>query len=204
MAFFLVEGVTLNAVDIIVTIIIMYGMYRGYQKGVLKQAVGVIGVIIAVVLGIYFNYIFKDFFMNRLDLPPHYITFVSFAAVFVIVLIIVSFVFKFLDDLLTKVYLGGISKSFGALFGGYFAALVLSLLLLILSQINIPSPSSVKDSVTYPYMRTFVLDNARLALRVLPLAKKTLKHVETIAREKQGDQGVPAADDSIPKPTPIR
>lgn len=200
------ESFSLNALDIVALIVVGMGMYKGYKKGILLAFLGVLGVLLALVLGIRFSYVFRSFFAERLDLQPEYITLMSFAVVFVLVLMLLTFVFRFLDDLLTKIHLGGVTKSFGALFGGYIAAIGLSVLLMVLSQINIPSKRSVEDSLLYPYLRTFAVDNAKLALRSLPVAKDALTQVDNVVRDKvpQGGGQTPAGEVPSMKPAPIR
>ncbi len=197
------EAMSLNIFDIIVLGIVGYGMFRGYKKGMLTSVVGIIGIVAGIVLGVNFSYIFKDFFARHLDIAPQYITLISFALVFVIVLIIITFVFRFLEDLLAKLNLG-INNALGALVGGYFAALVLSVVIMILRPINVPSQTSVSDSLTYGYLRTFAVDNAKMAVKVLPLAKDALKQLDSLVKDKVGQPQTPSPVQESPKPTPIR
>ena len=197
------QAVSLNVFDIIVLGIVGYGMFRGYKKGMLTSVVGIIGIVAGIVLGVNFSYVFKGFFAGIFDIAPQYITLLSFALVFVIVLIIITFIFRFLEDLLARLNLG-INNALGALTGGYFAAIVLSVIIMILRPINVPSQTSVSDSLTYNYLRTFAVDNAKVAVKILPLAKDALKQLDNLVKDKVGQPKAPSPVNQEPKPTPIR
>ena len=126
---------SISIFDIVVLAIIGFGMVRGYRKGMITTIVGVVGVFVALIMGVQFNYVFRDFFARNLDLAPQYLTILSFAAVFLIVMVVLTFVFKFLENLLSQLNLG-INQALGALLGGYLAAIGLSILLLLLRPIN--------------------------------------------------------------------
>lgn len=206
-------GTTLNLLDIIVTGVVGFGMYKGYKKGVLKEGIGVVAIFLAITFGYRYTSMFEPWLQANIDLPDKFIPILSFAGVFVVFLIIASFVLKFVDELLTKVFLGGINHALGALFGGFKYAFITSLVLLVLGLANIPSPNSVRDSLTYPYIKNFSLETARYALRLLPVARDKAKDLEQLLKDdpqytdKDNSNEIrprPPAVIQDPKPTPIR
>lgn len=202
-----VSDVSLSIFDIVVLGIVGFGMVRGYKKGLVTTIIGVGGVFIALIMGVQFNYVFKDFFARNLNLAPQYIAVVSFAAVFLLVMIVFTFSFKMLENLLSQLKLG-INQALGALFGGYLAALGLSILLILLRPINIPSERSVSDSITYGFMKTFAVDNLKLVGKALPLAKNVLYQLDQSVRDRipqdSGGNSQPASPSGGQKPGPVR
>ncbi|MEM6261096.1 MAG: CvpA family protein [Bacteroidota bacterium] len=199
------DNISLNVFDLIVVGVILFGMYKGYAKGLVKQTVGLIGVAFSALIGFRFYYLLVPFFENNFYLPENIVLLLSFAGVFTITLVVISFASNTLDGLLTKMHLGGISKALGALSGGYLSALALSGLLWALSVVNIPSRASVEDSVTYPHIRTFVVDNLKYGLQVLPVAKEALNKLDNVVREDPGPNPPPPASPTRhPKPDAIR
>ncbi|MEZ4685219.1 MAG: CvpA family protein [Bacteroidia bacterium] len=194
---------SVNIFDIVVLGIIAFGMMRGYKKGMITTVVGVFGVILAMILGAKFSYVFRSFFERSLDIAPQYHTLLGFAAVFVLVMIVLSFSFKFLENLLSQLKLG-INQALGALFGGYIAAIALSVLLLLLHPINIPSQRSISDSITYPFMKSFAVDNLKLFGKLLPIAKNVLYQLDQSVRERMPDDGAGGGAQPAPAPSPVR
>ncbi|MFK7969362.1 MAG: CvpA family protein [Bacteroidia bacterium] len=193
---------SISIFDIVVLGIIGFGMMRGYKKGMITTAIGVFGVFIAMILGAKFSYVFKDFFARTFDLPDKYHTLLGFAAVFLVVMIVLSFSFKFLENLLSQLKLG-INQALGALLGGYIAALGLSIILSLLKPINIPSERSLSDSMTYPFMVTFAFDNLKMAGKLLPIAKNVLYQLDQSVRDRMPQENTGPAQPA-PSPTPVR
>lgn len=193
---------SISIFDIVVLALIGFGMVRGYRKGMITTVIGVVGVFVALIMGVQFNYVFRDFYARTFDLAPQYLTILSFATVFLIVMVLLTFSFKFLENLLSQLKLG-INQALGALLGGYLAALGLSILLLLLRPINVPSERSVSDSITYPFMTTFAMDNLKLAGKMLPLAKNVLYQLDQTVRDRIPQETTgPASPTS--GPTPVR
>ena len=193
---------SISIFDIVVLALIGFGMVRGYRKGMITTVIGVVGVFVALIMGVQFNYVFRDFYTRTFDLAPQYLTILSFATVFLIVMVLLTFSFKFLENLMSQLKLG-INQALGALLGGYLAALGLSILLLLLRPINVPSQRSVSDSITYPFMTTFAMDNLKLAGKLLPLAKNVLYQLDQSVRDRIPEETTgPASPTS--GPTPVR
>jgi hypothetical protein len=137
-------------------------------------------------------------------IDPMFINILSFVLIALVVMVVVTFVFNFIEDLLGKMNLG-IENALGAVAGGYLAALGLSILLNVLKPINIPSPTSVSDSITYQPVKSFAVQNLKMALGILPLAKEALQKVDKLVKDDSAkQQPAPAPVQQAPKPTPVR
>jgi|GEM_PF-2192740 len=165
-----IDSITL--MDILIIGVIGLGMYRGYNQGIIKEAVGGVAIVAAVICAFGFRDPFEKFFLTHFGWGAVTTSVVSFVLVFILTLVTVQFLIKFLDDLLNKLYLGGINKGFGALFGGLKYTLGLSIVLFLLSLINIPSQQSVKDSITYPYVKVFAVKTLEYAQTIIPFVQK--------------------------------
>jgi membrane protein required for colicin V production len=198
------QGLSLNIFDIIVVALIGYGMFRGYKKGMIKSVAGIIGIILSIIFAINFSTYVKDWLAARMAIDPMFINILSFVLIALVVMVVVTFVFNFIEDLLGKMNLG-IENALGAVAGGYLAALGLSILLNVLKPINIPSPTSVSDSITYQPVKSFAVQNLKMALGILPLAKEALQKVDKLVKDDSAkQQPAPAPVQQAPKPTPVR
>lgn len=198
-------GLALNFLDIIVVILIGVGMYRGFKKGMISRAAAVIGIVLSIVVGLNFSTATQEWLSQRLVLDPMILTILSFVLIAVVVMVVVTFIFKFLEDLFAKMNLG-INNALGAVAGGYLTALGISIVLSILRPLNIPSQTSISDSMTYEPMRQFAVENLRLGLGVMPLFKEALMRVDNFVKDEgqEGMQEAPEPTQTAPKPTPIR
>lgn len=197
-------GLALNFLDIIVVILIGVGMYRGFKKGMVSRVAAIIGIVLSIIAGLNFSSAAQDWLSARLILDPMIITILSFILIAVVVMVVVTFVFKFLEDLFGKMNLG-INNALGAVAGGYLTALGISIVLSILRPLNIPSQTSISDSMTYEPMRQFAVENLRLGLGLMPLAKDALLRLDNFVKDEgQGVHEAPEPTQTAPKPTPIR
>lgn len=197
-------GLALNFLDIIVVILIGVGMYRGFRKGMVSRVAAIIGIILSIIAGLNFSTVTQEWLSQRLVLDPTILTILSFILIAIVVMVVVTFVFKFLEDLFAKMNLG-INNALGAVAGGYLTALGISIVLSILRPLNIPSQTSISDSMTYEPMRTFAVENLRLALGIMPLAKDALMRLDNFVKDEgQNIQEAPEPTQTAPKPTPIR
>ncbi len=197
-------GIALNFFDIIVVILIGIGMYRGFKKGMVSRVAAIIGIILSIVAGLNFSNAAQDWLSQRLALDPTIITILSFVLIAVVVMVVVTFVFKFLEDLFAKMNLG-INNALGSVAGGYLTAIGISIIISILRPLNIPSQTSISDSMTYEPLRSFAVENLRLALGIMPIAKDALMRLDNFVKEEGGNvQQTPEPTQQAPKPTPIR
>jgi membrane protein required for colicin V production len=197
-------GLALNFLDIIVVILIGVGMYRGFKKGMVSRVAAIIGIVLSIVAGLNFSTVTQEWLSQRLVLDPTILTILSFVLIAVVVMVVVTFIFKFLEDLFAKMNLG-INNALGAVAGGYLTALGISIVLSILRPLNIPSQTSISDSMTYDPLRTFAIENLRLGLGIMPLAKDALMRLDNFVKDEgQEAQQAPEPTQTAPKPTPIR
>lgn len=126
----------MNTLDIILVIILVFGLVRGFIRGFFVE----VGSLVAIALGLYgaihFSHIIASFLENKTQWNDKSVQIVAFAATFFIIVLLVSFLGKFLTKLADTAELGLMNKSFGGLFGLAKIALILSVLLIIFSKLN--------------------------------------------------------------------
>jgi len=137
--------------DILILIPLLLFAVRGFMNGFVKQAIGIIGLFLAIY--ITFNYMSA---VSNLFIPwiENRDTAALLAAIllFVSTLIIVNILASWIDSLLSFIQLNFINRAAGFLFGAFYASVILSVILLLLAGFDIPSPEMREQSITYPYI----------------------------------------------------
>ncbi len=122
--------------DIILLGLLVWGILRGYKKGLIIQVASVA----ALLLGIYCSVAFSNkaipYLQHFMEIENTYLPIISFVSTFAIVIITVHLVAKTLERFIKLVALGFLNKLLGSLFGLIKAALIISVLLLVLHQID--------------------------------------------------------------------
>lgn len=119
--------------DIIIVIPILWGMFRGFKRGLIIE----LCTLMALVLGVYGATSFGDmagqYLESEFNTDPRISLVLAFSIVFIIIVIAVFLFGKILEGLIKMVALGIVNKLFGLVFGGLKFALILSGLLFMIN-----------------------------------------------------------------------
>lgn len=144
---------SINLLDIIILIPLLWFGYHGYKKGLIIEVAS----LAAFILGLYFAFYFSNFTAGYLkqffNIQPKYMAAISFIVTFIGVIIIVLAVARLLEKVINILMLGFLNKLGGAVFGILKGALFLSIIIFIINYFDagrtIIKPQAVKKSVFY-------------------------------------------------------
>ena len=143
----------MNILDIIIGIPVLWMAYRGFTKGFVIE----VTTLIALLLGIYAALNFSSYTAGLLNdyftLEQQYMTILSFAVTFVVVVIAVVLIGRLLERFVNLIALGFLDKLAGGLFGIVKAAFIISVIFLVINSFDtnesVISPEKKKNSVLY-------------------------------------------------------
>jgi len=144
---------SINLLDIILLIPLLWFGYNGFKKGLIIE----IASLAAFILGLYFAFYFSNFTAGYLkqffNIEPKYMAAVSFIATFIGVVLIVLALAKLLEKFINILMLGFLNKLGGAVFGMLKGALFLSIIILAINYFDtgrtIIKPQAAKQSIFY-------------------------------------------------------
>lgn len=143
----------MNIFDVIVLIILLYGLMMGLIKGFIIEVAGIIALILGVTGSFKFARILEVSLNSYVDWSPKTIQIASFIILFIIIIYAVSLLAKMITKTLKIIALGIINRIFGGIFGLLKWCVILSSLVLVSQEINeiitlIPD-NTLKDSISY-------------------------------------------------------
>jgi membrane protein required for colicin V production len=143
----------MNIFDIIILIILSYGLINGFVKGFIIEVAGIISLILGVTGSFKFASILEVYLNSYVDWGPKTIQAASFIILFVIIIYAVSLLAKMITKTLKIIALGMINRIFGGIFGLLKWCIILSSLVLVSQEINeiitlIPD-KTLKESISY-------------------------------------------------------
>jgi len=144
---------SLNLLDIILLIPLLWFAYNGYKKGLIIEVAS----LAAFVLGLYFAFYFSDvtasYLKQYFTVDQKYMAALSFIVTFVIVLFAVLAVGKILEKFIDILLLGFLNKLAGAAFGLLKGALFLSIIIFVINYFdtghNLLKIEATKTSIFY-------------------------------------------------------
>lgn len=138
--------------DLIVLAPVAFFAFKGYQSGLVKEILSLVGIGLAVFLSINYLEPFSQFAKDLLGLQKEYNSFVFGSLLFVLVLIATNLLTYIIGKFLSAIKLTLVNKLLGLLFGGLKAGLIVSAVLLLLAGFGYPNQETQKGSVAYPYL----------------------------------------------------
>jgi len=130
--------------DIILIICLLTGIIKGLIDGLIKQVVALIALILAIFLsgavaGWIRNFVNEHFEMGD-TVSPLILNAIYYLLAFAVILSILIFLGNLISKAINYTPIGPINKIFGALFGGFFTLLCLSISLNVLAVFD---PNSI-------------------------------------------------------------
>ncbi len=125
-----------NYLDLILGSILVYGAVRGLMKGLIIEIAGLLALIIGVWGAIHFSYLVGEFLSEKIDWNEQYISLSAFIITFLGIVVAISTIGKALTSVASIIALGWLNKLFGAVFGLTKFAFMLSVILMVVIQIN--------------------------------------------------------------------
>jgi membrane protein required for colicin V production len=178
-------GVYMNYLDIVLSVPLLWGLYKGITRGIIKE----LSTLLALVLGIYGAVNYSDIMVpivsGYITIDANYQSMVCFSITFILIVLIVRLIGALLDKVVSLVSLTFISRLMGGFFGLFRMAFVCSALLLVLNTINkqfemIPN-QDIADSILYETVSDLVplmSSNSEHAEGLLQNAEKAIKNAE--------------------------
>jgi membrane protein required for colicin V production len=141
--------------DIILGIIILSGAISGYREGFLMTAIS----LVAIILGILGGFMLLGKAMLMLDsnfqIDQSVLPYVAFAVVFVLIVVLVSWVGGLLRDTVRHTFLGGVDQAVGAIIGMVKTAFMLSVTFWILNALKVDIADWFASSRLYAIIEDF-------------------------------------------------
>lgn len=139
----------MEAVDIFILIILGLGAYEGYRKGLLMTIVGLIGFVLAIILGVYFMDPVSKMLAERLDELTFAFPIIAFLIVFGITLLLVNVAGWMLKKMVDMILLGSLDSLAGAILGIVKSAFFISLFMWLSLQFDLKMPKEWRSKSEY-------------------------------------------------------
>lgn len=121
----------MGAIDIVLGIILLLGLFSGWKKGLFVALASLISLILGVYGAIYFSDYAAVYIAEWFNLSEQTTHLMAFGATFLIIVIVISMLGKFLTKIADFAALGMINKLLGAAFTALKYAFIVSVLFML-------------------------------------------------------------------------
>jgi membrane protein required for colicin V production len=165
----------MSTIDIILAIFLSYFVFKGYTNGLIISLATLAGLILGFWGASYFSEFTADWLQDDLGLKSGNIRLIAYVVTFIIVMVLVFLLGRFLTGVVKTAGLGIVNRLAGVLFGICKGLILASFLFLALSHIDpkerLLTAEHKKDSVSYKQV-------SAIAPVVIPLLKKYTAEVQ--------------------------
>jgi len=170
----------MSTIDIIIGALLIFGLVRGFMKGLFVEVASIIALITGIYGAIHFSHYIATKLNENVDWDQNYINVVAFATTFFVIILLVSLAGKAFTKLADFASLGILNKLLGGVFGALKFGLITSVLLIVFSHANstieFMPPEKLENSVLYKPVKG-------LAALIFP---NIIKQEETLREELIG------------------
>lgn len=126
----------MNTFDIILSAFLVFGFIRGLYKGLFVEVASLVALIAGIYGAIHFSYFVGEFLAERVSWSEQYITIVSFAITFALIVLAIASIGKLLTKIADFAALGILNKVLGGIFGLLKIGMILSIVLIVFNKLN--------------------------------------------------------------------
>jgi len=139
--------------DILTGTIFIIAILQGYRNGLIKAVISFFSLMIGLILAFQFAGWVANFLKEHTKIASHWLPFISFLVILVLVLIILKFISGVLQQTAEWLLLGWLNKVLGIALYGFIYFTMLSAVIYFLQVLGVIQVAEMKDSYTYTYLQ---------------------------------------------------
>jgi len=166
-------------IDIVFAILIIVACIKGFQKGLVVALFSIIAFIIGIAAALKLSAAVAGWLSNSTNVSAKWLPFLSFALVFLIVVVLVNLGGKFIEKTFQMALLGWVNRLGGMLFYAALYIIIFSVFLFYAEKVHVLKPANIQASQTYSFVQPWgpiVIDNFG---KVIPVFKDMFTQLET-------------------------
>ncbi|MFW5955188.1 MAG: CvpA family protein [Rhodothermales bacterium] len=183
----LLRAKLMNSIDIIIALLLLVGLARGFRTGVIRQVAGLVGIILAFLLAIQLMGPLGNRLAADMEWSEGTAAILTFLIVFVTVYVVVFVAARLLEGVVGMLKLSLANRVAGAVLGGFKAALLTSIVLLGLTFFSFPGESDRNDSLLYGPVAGLALESWEFIASVQPSVGRIADEIDRRTRHLAPD-----------------
>ena len=164
--------------DIIVAVILILAIIKGYRQGLIVALFSFIAFIIGLAAALKLSVVVAGYIGKAVNVSDKWLPIISFAVVFLIVVLLVRLGAKFIQKTVELAMLGWVNRVGGILLYAGLYILIFSVLLFYADQMNFIKPETKTGSVTYSYIQPWGPKLMEGLGKIIPIFKGMFEDLE--------------------------
>ncbi len=140
-------------IDIIFAILFILAIIKGLRRGFIVAVFSIIGYIIGLAAALKLSALVAVYLQKNISITGKWLPFISFALVFIVVIILVNLGVKLIEKTFEMALLGWLNRIGGAVVYILLYSIIFSVFLFYAEKINLFTRESIQQSITYSFLR---------------------------------------------------
>jgi membrane protein required for colicin V production len=140
-------------IDIIIIVVLMIAVIKGYQRGLIVAVFSVLALVIGLAAAMKFSTVVAGYIGKAVNLSDYWLPVISFAVVFLIVVLLVRLGAGLIQKSVQFVMLGWVNRLGGILLYAVLYILIFSIIIFYAEQMDLIKPETKSASVTWSYIQ---------------------------------------------------
>lgn len=140
-------------IDLIFAALIVYALFKGYQKGMILAIFSIIAFIIGLAAAIKLSAILASYLETSVNVSARWIPFIAFILVFFVVVLLVRLGAKLIEKTFQMAMLGWLNRLGGILFYSILFTIILSIFIFYIEKLQLIKPETIQESITYTFIQ---------------------------------------------------
>lgn len=151
----------MNTLDIILLLLFIPGVVRGLAKGLMEQAVSLVGIVLSAWLAYRYFAQMGAWLGSFWETTETVLNIAGFAIILLLAFTVILIIAKLITKLVEMASLGWLNRVLGLALSIFVTALVLGVLILVFEALNgqfefVKDSKLIEESVVYPILKSFV------------------------------------------------
>jgi membrane protein required for colicin V production len=172
----------MSTLDIILAVFLLYFAFKGFTNGFIISIATLAGLVVGFYAASHFSEFTANWLQHDMGLKSGNIKLIAYIVTFVIVVVLIFLLGRFMTGVVKTVGLGIVNRLAGALFGIAKGMLLASLLFLLFTRID---PREGLFTAAHKQGSVLYKPVAAIAPAVIPLVKKYTVQVEEMIHPKK-------------------
>ncbi len=148
----------MNIYDLIILVPIVAGFVFGLSKGFVREAISLLSIVFALIFAEMFNKQVAPYVKQLIDASEQTITVISYVLVFATTIILLIWIAKVIEKLLSQLHLSWFNSLLGGLLGGLKFAIIVSIVMNVFDALDtkfqfVNQKTKSQSVVYYPTLR---------------------------------------------------
>jgi len=139
--------------DLVFLIIVLFGIIKGYQRGLIVGIFSFIAIIVGLAAAIKLSVVVAAYIGKSVKVSEGWLPVIAFIVVFLIVVLLVRLGAKFIQRTVELSMLGWMNRIGGVLFYLVIYIAVFSVFLFYIEEMNLLKADTINKSVTYSFVQ---------------------------------------------------